>query len=630
MVRSDHSRIEGLDGLRGMAVAMVLGFHLYPRLVPGGWLGVSLFFTLSGFLITTVILRDTDAGSFRFGSFYLRRVRRLVPAAMLVLALFAVSWTLLGWFDKNHRTDVFFAMLQIANWQQIWEGVPYGTALASPVVHYWSLAIEEQAYVLLPLLIVVSGARRLTTVATVLFGGSIAATILANGDESLVYFGTHTRAAEILAGVIAATLVHRNLWNPERRLAAGIAIAGIGYLVVAATLVHLGDDIVYGGGLIATGVISAMVIASLPRSRLARWMDNRAMAWLGTVSYGVYLIHWPVLMTLKRTDLPQWSVSPLTLAATLVIATVMHRRFEMPIRTNISLSRFLLTTGAVVMVALAAFPLAVRPPASFEDIEKEIQQTVQPSPILDTPRIFYFGDSKMALFYKSLQNRISQLNDESINEELFSMSGAFTRIGCPIGPLGYMINGDKEQKVGDGCNWALYDTGREQGDIAVIWGGTWDTTDRKIVELFGDGWVNLENADYRRWIAGQYENLFEHLRTRHGVKIIALIDYLGLTMTDRQKTYSDFLMDFDIDDVVFLDLTSYLSDLPIRDYLPDGSHVSIGEPTDFSPSNDNSGADLYERWFEPALCAALSEKAPDLLGDRTCPAIDYTPRVVRD
>ena len=174
-------RIAGLDGLRGLAVTMVLGFHLYPRLFPGGWLGVSLFFTLSGFLITTVILRDLENDKFSFQAFYARRVRRLVPAAVLVLTLFALTWTVFGWFDQNHRSDVFFALLQISNWQQIWEGVPYGTALASPVVHYWSLAIEEQAYLVLPLLIVLSGRTRLLKVALGLFALSALVTFLADG-----------------------------------------------------------------------------------------------------------------------------------------------------------------------------------------------------------------------------------------------------------------------------------------------------------------------------------------------------------------------------------------------------------------------------------------------------------------
>jgi len=221
-------RIAGLDGLRGLAVSLVLGFHLYPRLIPGGWLGVSLFFTLSGFLITTVILRDIEKGTFTFSAFYARRVRRLVPAAVLVLTLFAVTWTVLGWFDENHRSDVLFALLQISNWQQIWEGVPYGTALASPVVHYWSLAIEEQAYLVLPLLIVLSGRTRLLKVAVGLFALSALATFLADGSQSIIYFGTHTRAAEILAGVIVAAAFHNTSWRPQRFFATAISAAGVG------------------------------------------------------------------------------------------------------------------------------------------------------------------------------------------------------------------------------------------------------------------------------------------------------------------------------------------------------------------------------------------------------------------
>ena len=621
------TRISGLDGLRGVAVALVLGFHLYPRLVPGGWLGVSLFFTLSGFLITTVILRDLDNNSFTFKSFYARRARRLLPAALLVLALFTLSWTLLGWFDTNHRNDVFFAFLQIANWQQIWEGIPYGTALASPVVHYWSLAIEEQAYLVLPLLIVVFGAKRLRLVAPFLFILSVGATFLAHQNQSLIYFGTHTRAAEILAGVIVAIVMHNTSRTPKSHISTVVSATGLIYLITASTIVHLNDNIVYQGGLIITGVVSAAVIATVPFSPIATVLNLAPLVWLGTVSYGIYLIHWPVLLTLKQTDLPQWAISPLTLVATLGLAGFMHRGIEVPFRVRVSPYKILLLFLAIIVMTATVSLSAMKPVASFEEIEKQTSVQSSQAPRVNAPRIFFFGDSKSALLYKSLQNRLQLLVEQETEKETFSLSDSFTRLGCPIGARGFVLDRGRVQKVGEGCDWSRFDTSVQSSDIAIIWGGTWDTTDRKVEELFGNDWVNLKDDNYRAWVAKEYQKLFLHLRKRHQVKNIVIINYIGETLKNRQADYDDFIRSFEKDGVILLDLVEYLSKQGIHSFFPDGSHVSIGEPTEISPNNDNSGADLYEKWLEPLLCSKIKERTPEILRFSECPQIDYSPRV---
>ena len=621
-------RIAGLDGLRGLAVTLVLGFHLYPRLVPGGWLGVSLFFTLSGFLITTVILRDLERDTFSFKAFYARRVRRLVPAAVLVLTLFAVTWTVLGWFDENHRSDVLFALLQISNWQQIWEGVPYGTALASPVVHYWSLAIEEQAYLVLPLLIVLSGRARLLKIALGLFALSTLATFLADGSQSIIYFGTHTRAAEVLAGVIAAAFLHNTQWRPQRHIATIISALGVGYLVWASLFVHLQDSLVYSGGLVVTGVVSASVILALPQSRIATFFDLRPFAWLGTVSYGVYLLHWPILMTLKRTDLPHWSVPLLTLVLTLILSMLMYRTYELPMRFAFSSRKVLAVLSVCVVFVAGGFALAKTPPASFEDLQDEIDNAPNPATLTTAPKVFYFGDSKMMAYLSGLQNRAQLLSTDLRDKEIFSIGGSFARFGCPIGRGGSFLNASTITKVGEGCDWSTQDTSQDQSPIAVLWSGTWDVAGRQIPEIFGEEWQDLTNPLYRQWVVDEYKALFNHLRAQHGVKIIAVVDFLGSSLSKYQSDYNTLLTDLDDDpSIQILGLNQFFSSTDIESYLADGSHVSTGEPTEYSPNDDNSAADLYEKWFEPALCAALLEKAPELLTTKTCPEIDYSPRV---
>ena len=311
-------------------------------------------------------------------------------------------------------------------------------------------------------------------------------------------------------------------------------------------------------------------------------------------------------------------------------AMVMYRTYELPMRFAFSPRKVITVLSACVVLVSGGFVLAKTPPASFEDIEDDLNTTPSVVVNTDVPRMLLFGDSKMALFVKGLQNRIALEPIARTRDDLFTMSGSFTRIGCPIGSLGYMINGEIEQVVGDGCNWSIYDTEKQPSEIAIIWSGTWDTTDRKIESLFGDKWVDLSNPDYAMWIKGEYEKLIEHLKLQRGVQKIAIVNYIGETLSDRQDDYTKFLSEFTSrPDVVVLDLVSFLKEQKILDYLPDGSHVSIGEPTEFSPTDDNSATDLYEKWLEPALCAALLEKGPELLTTATCPQIDYSPRVVK-
>jgi hypothetical protein len=306
----------------------------------------------------------------------------------------------------------------------------------------------------------------------------------------------------------------------------------------------------------------------------------------------------------------------------------MYRIFELPMRFTFSPRKVVAVLCACVVFVAGGFALATTPPASFEDIEDDVSAT--PDVVVNTnvPRMLMFGDSKMALFVKGLQNRIAFEPSTRIANDLFTMSGSFTRIGCPIGTLGSLIDEDEEKKVGDGCDWTVYDTEKEPSEIAVIWGGTWDTTDRKIESLFGNRWVDLNDPEYAMWIKGVYENLIEHLKLHRGVQQVAIVNYIGETLSARQSDYTKFLQELeDRPDVIVLDLVTFFDQQKITDYLPDGAQVSIGEPTGFSPNNDNSATDLYEKWLEPALCAALLKESPELLTTKTCPEIDNSPRV---
>ena len=208
------SRIDALDGLRAVAVVAVLLFHLDLAWMPGGFLGVSLFFTLSGFLITRLLLDESDrTGRVALRTFWARRLRRLSPAALVVLAVVALM-SLWGVFEGTRlRGDLGASLGYVANWRFATAESTYAelfTSTPSPVIHFWSLAIEEQFYLIFPVLFVALSKKR-----ALLVPGLLALTIasvvasLLTESRNLGYYGTHVRAAELLIGCLLAVITAR-------------------------------------------------------------------------------------------------------------------------------------------------------------------------------------------------------------------------------------------------------------------------------------------------------------------------------------------------------------------------------------------------------------------------------------
>ncbi len=244
-------RVPALDGLRGLAVAAVVVYHLSPDLLPGGFLGVSVFFVLSGYLITSLLLGEGQTtGRIGLTRFWGRRFRRLLPAALVGLAV-AVAVAAVAGDAHQLRTlpgDVTAAALYVANWRFIVQGAPYGAHYLQPSVvqHYWSLAIEEQFYVVVALVAAALArfARRRSTWLAV-FGAlalaSMAATVaLGPADHTRIYFGTGTRAFELLAGALLAVVVNGRIGDapPRPRSAVGLQALGL----AAGALLRRGPD----------------------------------------------------------------------------------------------------------------------------------------------------------------------------------------------------------------------------------------------------------------------------------------------------------------------------------------------------------------------------------------------------
>jgi peptidoglycan/LPS O-acetylase OafA/YrhL len=348
--------IPSLDGLRGIAVAAVLVYHLWPEVLPGGWLGVGLFFTLSGFLVIGLLVDDLADGGLDYGRFYRRRVRRLLPAALLTVVA-VVLWAAVT--DDAARESVtrdgFWAVLNLANWNQMTDAGGYAAIFeqtARPLGHMWSLAIEEQFYLTAPLLI---GFTRRPAV--VVAGGlvvSVAAHALWWGSTD-AYLATPVRIAEILAGGALALAVRRRpgtvrvgrLW-PLAVVVGGVAIATVGE----------SDAVVTRGfpalvSLAWVGIIAACLTPGL----LPRLLGHPVLRWVGLRSYAIYLIHWPLI------ELTDWN-GPLVIAVTLLLAEASFRLVEDPVRRGRVVTRPLVVLVGASVLAAVGFGVAA---ATLED-----------------------------------------------------------------------------------------------------------------------------------------------------------------------------------------------------------------------------------------------------------------------
>ena len=376
--RSTIAYQPALDGVRALAVAAVLLFHAEVAGFDGGYLGVSVFFTLSGYLITSLLVHEHDrTGGIDMRTFYGRRVRRLLPASALCLAsvvvVSVVSDVFVGVADLRRQTAG--SILQVANWvflagegsyQQIFQQT--GGA-RSPVEHFWSLAIEEQFYWVWPptMLFVLARVRsqrsRTITLAAVTAAFAVAAPVIAAvwGPDA-AYWATPARIAEILLGaLLAVALAHRSVPAATAWLAPAALLA----LAACVALFPASSGPAYEGWLPAVAVGSAALVLGLQApGPLQRALSLTPFVWLGRISYGVYLYHWPIFVLLdeQRTGLDRPVLVPLQLAVTLAVAQLSYTFVEQPVRRakrlpfRVTIGGGALATAAVVVFALTVVP----------------------------------------------------------------------------------------------------------------------------------------------------------------------------------------------------------------------------------------------------------------------------------
>ena len=358
-----------LDGLRGVALLGVLLYHHSPRAFPGGFLGVSLFFTLSGFLITSMLLREhSTTGTIDLRRFWARRARRLVPVALAGLALATVvAWWTRGGSDLSDvAADVRYAVANLANWHQISSQTSYGDAISapSPVAHYWSLAIEEQFYLVFPVaaaLALRAGRRALAVLLLTATAASLGAQLLVESSNR-AYLGTDTRLAEMTIGALLAVVLTGSRSQRGSAHADWAGLLGLGALATAWRVVDLQEPLLYRGGLLTHAVLAAVVIiAALHGRQLGRLLGSPVLVALGLLSYGIYVVHFPLFLLLspERTTLNGPALFLLRLLTSIAVAATLHWLVERPVRWGGSLPGWrgamgwLTATTAVVVVAVA-------------------------------------------------------------------------------------------------------------------------------------------------------------------------------------------------------------------------------------------------------------------------------------
>jgi peptidoglycan/LPS O-acetylase OafA/YrhL len=374
------AHVPGLDGLRGLAVCGVLLFHAN-GLLRGGYLGVDLFFVLSGFLITSILVREHEkSGTIDLKAFWVRRARRLLPALLSLIPAIALYARTLAAKDElpGLRADALATIGYVANWRAILARRSYWEMFTapSPLEHTWSLAIEEQFYVVWPLLVFAllvvakKNVRALLLTSVVLGLASCAAMAVlyaTGGDTTRVYLGTDTRGAAILVGAALATsgLVR----GKPSRVVDGIAIAGAIVLAIAWLRLDGQDDRLYRGGFWITELAGAALLLACvrnPEGIVARVFSLKPLRLMGLVSYGVYLWHWPiyVVLTPERVHLGAIPLLVVRIALTLAIAAASYRWFERPIRekglSGIGLTRPIVIVPSAFAVAVALVVFSTR------------------------------------------------------------------------------------------------------------------------------------------------------------------------------------------------------------------------------------------------------------------------------
>ena len=562
--------IPALDGIRALAVALVLADHGGIPYVPGGFIGVDVFFVLSGFLITSLLLDELGrSGGIDLPGFWVRRARRLLPALIvMVLAVVVLRELFPSEAVADVRDDAVAAFFWAANWIFVFRHTDYFTQgdPPSPLQHTWSLAVEEQYYVVWPLVLVAvaiglawlvrhrSERPTLRTVRFVVFGlatagaaaSAIAACLLVS-DTSLnrVYFGTDTRVQALLVGAAAAALVVRD-WSSLARYGAQSRSRWGGWIAQLLPLIGMtmlgvvahfatGDAPEFRRGLLIVVAVAAVFVvapvAMEQRGLVARVLAFPPLVWLGVISYGVYLWHWPVFLALngERTGLTGMSLFAIRATATVTLAAVSWWLIEQPIRRwrpvhvpQLRLAAATLATAAVATMVVVPVginsgsdPRQGGPDMLAAAVHPEVPVEVGGSAALapGTRTVAVFGDSMAWTMMRYLPPTPG-----------FKFID-FTTIGCGIARGGpYRSTGETLTQKPECETWPARWAQRishAKPDVVLLIVGRWETVDR-----VNEGhWTHVGNPSFDGYLGGELRRALDILGSTGARVVVTTAPY---------------------------------------------------------------------------------------------------------
>lgn len=351
--------ITGLDGIRAIAVIMVLAYHLKLALFKSGFLGVTVFFVLSGYLITGILISEVEEeGTIDLKNFWLRRIRRLVPAvmSMAVVIIFVSAVVNRIIFTKGCK-DFLASVLGFNNWWQIFNKVSYFEAagVTSPFTHCWSLAIETQFYLIYPLILLgiyklVKSRGEGRAKRGLLFAGvtlllALISVILMivlfdpQQDASRVYYGTDTRAFSLLFGALLAILWEYRM--VPRRLSASVNMVlgsvSFAVLLVMTIAINGSSNFWYRGGQFFGTILTVLMVYAVSgrKTWLSRFLSHPVLKWIGDRSYSIYLWHYPIILLISKGIKASWWITLIEIVLSVVLAELSYRFIETPIRHGI-------------------------------------------------------------------------------------------------------------------------------------------------------------------------------------------------------------------------------------------------------------------------------------------------------
>ena len=351
--------ITGLDGIRAIAVIMVLAYHLKLALFKSGFLGVTVFFVLSGYLITGILISEVEEeGTIDLKNFWLRRIRRLVPAvmSMAVVIIFVSAVVNKIIFTKGCK-DFLASVLGFNNWWQIFNKVSYFEAagVPSPFTHCWSLAIETQFYLIYPLILLgiyklVKSRGEGRAKRGLLFAGvtlllALISVILMivlfdpQQDASRVYYGTDTRAFSLLFGALLAILWEYQMVPGRLSASVNMVLGSVSFavLLVMTIAINGSSNFWYRGGQFVGTILTVLVIYTVSgrKTWLSRFLSNPVLKWIGDRSYSIYLWHYPIILLISKGIKASWWITLIEIVLSVVLAELSYRFIETPIRHGI-------------------------------------------------------------------------------------------------------------------------------------------------------------------------------------------------------------------------------------------------------------------------------------------------------